>query len=393
MTRMVPARVLWTALAAVLALPAAGGAQSLFSTRGLGVPVAPLDARARALGGTGLGLLGWSGALVNPAEAAGVARRGVVAAVQPSRRSVAFEGQEDDLGATRFPLIQAVQPLGERLVVGVGYGGFLDQSWSVISEDTVTIGGEPLRALDLIESEGGAAQARLDVAYLITPSLAVGLGAGLYTGRLDRVVSRSFPDASEIEGVESRAAWNYSGPLVAAGAWWEPVPIARVAASVIWSGELRADAEDDRSSDLRVELPLQVAVGASGRLAPRLLGVVGGRWAGWSSAADAFGEPDAAADVWEVGAGMEWTGARALNRPLPLRLGFHYGSLPFRVRGATPREWAVAFGIGSVLASDELGPRAALDATIERGGRGNAATTGLTESFWRFTISLALFGR
>ena len=393
MTRMVPGRVLWAALAAVLAFPAAGGAQSLFSTSGLGVPVAPLDARARALGGTGLGLLGWSGALVNPAEAAGMARRGVVAAVQPSRRSVAFEGQEDDLGGTRFPLIQAVQPFGERLVLSVGYGGFLDQSWSVVSEDTVIIGGQPLRTLDLIESDGGAAQARLDVAYLIAPSLAVGLGGGLYTGRLDRVVSRTFPDATEIEGYESRVAWNYSGPLVSAGAWWEPVSIARIAASVTWSGELHADPENDRSSDLRVKLPLQVAVGASGRLSARLLAVVGGRWAGWSSAADAFDEPDAVADVWEVGAGIEWTGSRALNRPLPLRLGFHYGALPFRVRGATPREWAVAFGIGSVLAGDDLGPRAALDATVERGARGSAATTGLTESFWRFTISLALFGQ
>jgi hypothetical protein len=393
MTRMVPARVLGAALAAVLTFPAAGGAQSLFSTRGLGVPVAPLDARSRALGGVSLGLLGWSGALGNPAEAAGIPRRGIVAAVQPSRRSVTFEGQEDRLGGTRFPLVQAVLPFGERLAVSVGYGGFLDQSWSVVSEDTVIVGGEPLRALDLIDSDGGAAQARLDVAYLISPSLAVGLGAGVYTGRLERVVSRSFPDANDIEGLESRTAWNYSGPLIAAGAWWEPVPIARLAASVTWSGELRADAEDELSSDLRVKLPLQVAVGASGRLSSRLLGVVGGRWAGWSSAADAFDEPDAAADVWEVGAGIEWTGSRALSRPLPLRLGFHYGALPFRVRGATPREWAVAFGVGSVLAGDERGPRAALDLAVERGSRGDAATTGLTESFWRFTISLALFGQ
>lgn len=393
MTRMVPARVVRVALAAVLALPTAAGAQSLFSTRGLGVPIAPLDARARALGGVGVGLLGWSGALGNPAEAAGVVRRGVVAAVQPSRRSVAFGGQEDDLGGTRFPLIQAVQPLRGRLVLSLGYGGFLDQSWAVVSEDTVILGGQPLRTRDLVESEGGAAQARLDVAYWVSPSLAVGLGAGLYTGRLERVASRVFPDTNTIEGYESRAAWSYSGPLIAAGAWWQPVPIARLAASITWSGELHANAEDEGSSDLRVKLPLQIAVGASGHLEPRLLAAVGGRWAGWSSAAGAFDEPDAAADIWEVGGGIEWTGSRALRRPLPLRLGFHYGKLPFRVRGATPSEWAVAFGVGTVLAGDDLGPRAALDATVERGGRGDAATTGLTESFWRFTIALALFGQ
>src|SRR5690606_15765444 len=54
-------RALSAALLALLALPAAAGAQSLFSTRGLGVPVEPVDARARALGGIGVGMLGWTG--------------------------------------------------------------------------------------------------------------------------------------------------------------------------------------------------------------------------------------------------------------------------------------------------------------------------------------------
>src|SRR5690606_5836715 len=106
-----------------------------------------------------------------------------------------------------------------------------------------------------------------------------------------------------------------------------------------------------------------------------------------------FSDPDAAADAWEVGGGLEWTGTRALGRPFPIRLGGHYGKLPFRVQGAVPSEWAVAFGVGSRLAGDEFGPRALFDATIERGGRGDAAVTGLTESFWRFTLSLLLFGQ
>src|SRR5690606_17924835 len=123
------------------------------------------------------------------------------------------------------------------------------------------------------------AQARLDVAYWVTPRLGVGVGAGVYTGRLDRVVSRTFPDTIIIEGFETHAAWTYSGPQLAAGAWWEPAPIARVAASVVWSGELRAAAEEGASQDLRFDLPLQLAAGASGRLAPGLVAVLGGRWA------------------------------------------------------------------------------------------------------------------
>lgn len=385
-------RALPAALLALLALPPVAGAQSLFSTRGLGVPVEPVDARARALGGIGVGMLGWTGSMVNPAEAAGVGRRGVSAAFQPSRRSVEFEGQSDVLGGTRFPLVRAVMPLSS-LGLAVGYGGFLDQSWAVSLEGTETIGGQPLRTVDLVESSGGVAQARLDLAYLVTPSLGVGVGAGLYTGRLERAVSRTFPDTALIEGFRTEAAWNYSGPLLAAGAWWEPVPIVRVAASVTWSGDLRGDAEQDAGRDLRVELPLQFAAGASGQLAPGLLAVAGARWAGWGSAAAGFEDPTIAADTWEVGGGLEWSGSSARGRPLPLRLGARYAKLPFRLQGATPSEWAAALGAGWVLARDEAGPRTVVDAALERGGRGDAGATGLTESFWRFTLSMSLFGQ
>src|SRR5690606_13561783 len=136
----------------------------------------------------------------------------------------------------------------------------------------------------------------------------------------------------------TQAAWNYSAPLLSAGAWWEPVPIARIGASVTWSGALRGDAEEGAARDLEVDLPLQVAAGASGQLAPGLLAVAGVRWAGWSSAAGGFDDPGIAADTWEVGGGVEWTGTNALGRPFPLRLGARYAKLPFRIQGATPGE-------------------------------------------------------
>ena len=386
-------RVFPAALLALLVLPGAAGAQSLFSTRGLGVPVEPVDARARALGGIGIGMLGWTGSMVNPAEAAGVYRRGISAAIQPSRRSVEFEGESDVLGGTRFPLVRAVLPFGGRMGLAVGYGGFLDQGWAVSTESMVPIGNQDVRAVDLVESSGGVAQARVDFAYLLTPSLGVGVGAGVYTGRLERVLSRSFPDNQLIEGFSTVAAWNYRGPSFSAGAWWEPLPIARVGASVTWAGELRGEPEEGTTQHLRIDMPLQFSVGASGQLAPGLLAVAGARWAGWSSAADGFGDPDVAADTWEVGGGVEWSRGRALSRPLPVRLGARYARLPFRIEGATPTEFALALGFGSVLARDEFGPRAVVDAAIESGRRGDAAATGLTESFWRLTISMSLFGQ
>jgi hypothetical protein len=93
-----------------LALAADASAQSIFSTQGLGVPFAPVDARAQVLGGTGVGLLGLNASLANPAELVGIRGRGMVAAMQPTNRTVRFEGETDRIGGTRFPLVHMFQP-------------------------------------------------------------------------------------------------------------------------------------------------------------------------------------------------------------------------------------------------------------------------------------------
>jgi hypothetical protein len=48
------------AILTLCALAPGASAQSIFSARGFGVPVAPVDPRAQALGGIGIGLLGGS---------------------------------------------------------------------------------------------------------------------------------------------------------------------------------------------------------------------------------------------------------------------------------------------------------------------------------------------
>src|SRR5690606_31386769 len=131
-------------------------------------------------------------------------------------------------------------------------------------------------------------------------------------------------------------------------------PIARAGAAVTWAGELRGEPEEGTTQGVRVDLPLQFAGGASGQRAPGPMAGAGARWPGGSSAANGFDAPATAADTWEVGGGLEWGGGRALGRPMPLRLGARYARLPFRVEGATPTEWALALGVGSLLARDEF---------------------------------------
>jgi hypothetical protein len=379
----------------VLATPAYG--QSLYSTQGLGVPVEPVDGRARALGGIGLGLLGPNVSLTSPATPAGMRARGIAGAFQPSRRTMTFEGAEGTVEATRFPLMRLLYPIGGRGTASVGYGGFLDQSWAVSTATTVALEDRTVTATDLVESTGGIAQLTADFAYQLTPALAVGLGAGAYTGGVERRITRTFDEAVEppVRDFTTDLSWSYDAPLLRAGVRWDPMTMLRVAGSVTWAGELNVEAEGDGDS-FTADMPLQVAVGASGFLAPRLLLALSTRWAGWSSAADAFTADDGAetvGDTWEVGTGIEWEGMGSGDRRYPVRLGFHYGQLPFMLEGATPTEWSLAAGLGMRLAQEDAGPLATVDLALERGGRSSGATPDLEESFWRATVSLNLFGR
>lgn len=393
------------AFVALLAAAPPASAQSIFAAGGRAVPVAPVDARARALGGIGIGLLNQNLSLVNPAGVAGIRLRGITAAWQTAARSIEFEGAEEDVGSNRFPLLRIVYPVGSRLVLSAGYGSFLDQSAAVASEGTEVIGTDTLAVRDVLDVDGGIAQLQLGAAYALTPTLAVGIAGGLYAGEIDRELSRSFTNTG-LADLRIRSEWSERAPFASAGIRWDPAPVARLGASVTWAGELDGDADDvERSAggitirsegeDFSVDLPLQVAAGASALLAPRLLATVAGRWAGWSSAERGFGPDDLAAadlpdDTWEFGAGLEWEGLTVANRTVPLRLGYHRGQFPYKVQGETPTEWAAALGAGARLATSELGPLAVVDLALERGGRDGGD---LSEDFWRFTFSIALFGR
>jgi hypothetical protein len=408
-------RPIFAALAAALALAAPADAQSLFGTRGLGVPAAPLDARAQVLGGSGVGLLGTNPSMVNPAEVAGVGLRGISAALQPVRRATTVDGRSDAGSATRFPLIRILYPVQPRLALSAGYGAFFDQNWGVRIQGEETLDGRAVPTEDVLQATGGIAQFQLGAAYAVTERLAVGVAGGVYTGDLERSTVRSFPGSgqAELQSFEQRATWRYRGPLAVVGARWDPTAALRVGGSVTWSGDLEVRGVEGAAAGGTVSMPLQLAFGASSVLAPRLTAALSGRWAGWSVAAEQvfpsapvndfgrgaadgtqIGVPGpAAVDAWELGGGVEWAGGRAGERSFPVRVGARFGRLPFTILGETPSEWAAAVGFGARLAPTDFGPLAVADAALERGGRSAAVPGGLEESFWRLTLSMTLFGR
>lgn len=385
-------------LVLVTAVPAQ--AQSLFSTRGLGVPLLPLDARARALGGIGVGLLGLNTSLVNPADVAGLSWRGVAAVVQPWSGSAELGDESGDIDGTRFPLIRLLLPVSSRTVLSLGFGSTLEQSWAVEIDGFQQLGPDSVPTQDLIESSGGISQISLGISYALSSAFAVGVSGGIYTGNLERTITRTFADSTiTADPFFERLRWDYSGPQASVGVRIDPAPFLRLGTSLSVSPDLDVDATEGDAEDGEAKLPLKLTTGASGYLSPELLLAIGAEYASLDDGA-VFEFADSVAQqrsTWRFGGGLEWEGARSGDRVFPIRLGASWAQLPYFDLGEEPAtEWSGSLGVGFRLASDQTGPRAVADATFERGRRAGLESElnpgGLSESFWRFTFSLALFG-
>lgn len=373
-------------LALLFGGPHAAGAQSLFGSRGLGIVVSPADGRTAALGGLGIALPGPAAALLNPADAAEVTRRGVVVSMQPSVTEIEAAGGTADVSATRFPLVQLHLPFGRRTVFSAGYGAFLDQNWGVTRRTIERFDSDSVTAVDRITSRGGIAQGRLGVAYDVSESFTVGGAIGFLTGSSSRVVRRDFEDDNiGLAPFESEVETAYTAPLASVGVRWRAGSMVRVGGALTWTGELSSDAGD---SETDVSMPLQAVGGASVQLLDDLLLAASARWTGWSATDDL---DVTAEDVVEVGGGIEWTGIRARRRVFPVRLGARLGEQPFGFGAETPVERAISFGLGARLAGSEESPAALVDFAIERGSRGDFEENQLAERFWRATVSVSLF--
>lgn len=380
--------------ALLLGLSAApASAQSLFATRGLGVPVMPVDARAAALGGIGVGLLGFHTSMTNPAELAGLSRRGVSAALQPVSTSVELEGVEDGTSGTRFPLLSILYPVSQRLVLSLGYGGYLDQSWGVVTEGEQVIDGETVATNDLLRSIGGISQMRLSAAWSLSPTFSIGAAAGLLAGNVERQAARTFSDsAATIRFFEERVRWRFSAPIAAVGMRWDAIPGVRLGASAMVGGDLEARSDDDGAEDRSYGSPLDLTAGASVRISQLFLATAGGSWSRHPTTSGTT----VTTETMRFGGGLEYQGVRSGLRAYPLRLGVHWAQLPYHLEGEDqPTELGGSFGVGFRL-GDPMDPAAVADFGVERSmrtGLSGGAVDGLDEQLWRFTFSLSLFAR
>ncbi len=366
--------------------------QSLLGSRGLGLPIEPLDARSRALGSVGVGLIGPVLLPTDPASAAGIAFPALEITLQPQWTEGTMGEETDRTHGTRFPVMGLSYPvysLGGTVTLTMG--GFMDQRWELRRESTTELGGSTVPLVDELKSEGGVTTVRLGWAQRLGDDLAIGVGIGSQAGSVTRTFTRTLIDPEpgvEVIPYQVRSEWQYSGLTATLGARWDPVDFLRLAGTATWSSSLKADPmEGTEAGDAEFELPLELRLGASGLLTSDLIMNLGLAYAGWGHSAGGLREEDLAGPVWSFGGGLEWTGTELRSRRMPFRVGARRSGLPFRFAGEDPTEMLVAGGIGINLTRPQDLLAGGVDLAVERGQREAGA---LSETFWRGTVTLRI---
>lgn len=380
-------------LVAVLAVAVPRGlhAQTPVTDLGLGYPVTPLDARAAALGGTGMGLFGGSFSSRNPADLTAFSNPAVGATLAPESVDLKTANGQQSIGRSRLAVIQALMPY-RQWRFGLNINAELDQDWDVILTDTLRTGFGDYPYIERRQHDGGLSSVGLSVAHRLGV-LSFGFEGSVLTGNLRQVTRRAFDPAigdpsNQIGGAFGDAHWAFSGWRFRGGLTGHLGRRAIVSAAVTAYTGLEAvrDTFGVPIGTQTFDMPYEVTVGGSLLLSQRLLLAGAGGWKGWSGTE--FRLPfSQAADVMWAGGGLEYVGLRLLSLPVPLRLGYRYTDLPFYDTGLEQlSEQAVTFGFGLRVA----GGRASFDMGFEFGSRGDAATTGTEESFQRYSLSLGI---
>lgn len=374
------------------AVPVSG--QTPVTAIGLGAPVTPIDARAAALGGTGIGLIGGSLSTRNPADMGFFNQPVLGITYAPESITVKGANGEFDSGRSRLSVLRGAIPFDE-WTLGVAFSAELDQDWQVEFSDTLSTSLGTFPFTEQQVSDGGLSSVNFTLTRRIA-GVILGVEYGILTGNLRQRFSREFePDTADTGNRIALAAgitsWSYSGSRFRVGVASDVTDRIRVSADVSIQGDLTA--ENDTSGVLfrtrTFEMPTAFEAGASARINPRVLvtGAVG--WTGWSGSLAGSTEFVASDVVW-FGVGAELTGARILGARIPIRLGLRRTDLPFHASGVSqPTETAFTLGFGLRVSEEQ----AKIDLAFEFGSRGDLESSGFEETFQRLSFTVALFQR
>lgn len=365
------------------AAPIAARGQGNLSTQGLGYPQGGVSTRALSAGGS-LAETDPASA-VNPAALASFGTTTLYFQYEPEFRRVNAGKQSDYTVTTRFPLMTAAIPMGERWVFALSTSQFLDRTWATQRVETLFVRTDTVSALSRLSSNGSISDVRLGAGYVALPWLRFGVEGHVFPGSQRLADERTFSDSAVYKPVRDSSTLSFSGSAIGAGVEVIAPGAVALAFSARKGGQMRASKKD--STLARANVPDRFGASIA------YIGIANTTIAArtslekWSSLAGLLPGPEKPKDSWDSSVGADVAGPRWGTFPLQIRAGLRWRELPFPVVGSSAvasgvKERSESFGFGAVLArgraSAEIGAIHAV----------RTAPVGASEKAW--TISLGL---
>ena len=378
---VVSARLAAVALLALgVARPAL--AQGNLSTQGYGYPPGELSGGTMTSGGA---FAEFDAATpLNPAALSAWRSPGLTLLYNPEFRRVTGPGGTASTTTSRFPLIAAVLPAGQRYSFGLSAATLLDRTWRSEATNIRQVGTRADTALLAFGSQGGMSDVRFGGAYHLTERLSVGAGIHAIVGQNRLSIDRTGGDTSLSDVFRQRSRLDFNGTAYSLGAVWQPVRSFALAASGRLGGAIRASENDTLLA--RAHVPNRYGASVS---FDRIAGVSIGARANfdqWSRLGSLLsGDGSTVHDAWDYGFGADGTGPHFAGRVMRVRGGVRIRTLPFTAGGEQVHELTYGGGLGVPLARGN----AAFDLGLQRAVR-STSSDAVHERAYQLTVGLTL---
>ncbi|HST08444.1 MAG TPA: hypothetical protein VLJ83_09735 [Gemmatimonadaceae bacterium] len=339
------------------------GAQGALSLQGLGYPSGGLSARAEGTGG-GLGDFD-ALSLTSPASIAGVGAASLFFQYSPEFRKVTTSSGSSNTTTARFPLVAGVLPMGQSWTLGFSSSTFLDRSTETSLSRLETVG-ESTDTVTLVERNrvlGAINDIRLALAWSNSPKFRIGFGGHIFSGSNRITLSDLFPDSSKYISTSETSNLSYAGFAASVGVEVHPSRVLGFSIAARKGGDLRAESGDTTVGTARLPDHYSASVMFEG--IPGAAISARAAHDSWSSLSSLSTSGIQAFDGWDIGAGIEASGPRLMQRIVTLRAGVRSRTLPFGFNGEKVQENTVAAGLGFPLTRD----RASFEFAAQRASR------------------------
>ncbi len=355
------------------------GAQGTLSTQGFGFPFGELSTRALSLGGS-VGEFDLQSP-INPASL-GIGIRSA-AWVQYSPEFRTIDGGKGSFNNTtaRFPLFGVTSKYDD-FTFALSFSSYLDRSWTNQYDDTLLIGTVRTPSRSTAQSTGGINDARVAMAWSITPKLSIGVGLHILPGQNKVLLARDFADTLKIGSYTNAGTLSYLGQAISLGATGTPIEHLNIAGSIRLGGPMQVRAGDSTVVG-EGRVPLRYGLSAAYEGFAGSVIVVRFDSERWTDLKGLGSSSVNLHNSTALSAGVEFAGPKLGGVPSAFRAGVMTRTLPFSPFADAVKENGLSGGVGIPFAQGRL----ALDLGLMYATR---SASGLREKATTMSVGLAI---